>query len=48
VSSYCLIQVKVINCALIEAEDSWNGVSIVKLMGREAGFVAVYATMASR
>lgn len=39
--------VKVVNCALIEADDSFNGVGIVKLMGREAGFVAMYATMAS-
>jgi hypothetical protein len=31
--------VKVINCALIEAQDSEAGVGIVKLMGREAGFV---------
>jgi 6-phosphofructokinase 1 len=38
---------KVIDCALIEANDSFNGVGIVKLMGREAGFVALYATMAS-
>jgi 6-phosphofructokinase len=29
----------VINCALIEAQDSQEGVGIVKLMGREAGFV---------
>jgi 6-phosphofructokinase 1 len=28
---------KVINCARIEADDSFNGVGIVKLMGREAG-----------
>jgi hypothetical protein len=26
----------VIDCALIEADDSFNGVGIVKLMGREA------------
>ena len=39
--------VKVINCALVEAQDSEQGVGIVKLMGREAGFVAMYATLAS-
>eukprot|EP00277_Geminigera_cryophila_P010553 CAMPEP_0179411468 /NCGR_PEP_ID=MMETSP0799-20121207/3916_1 /TAXON_ID=46947 /ORGANISM="Geminigera cryophila, Strain CCMP2564" /LENGTH=462 /DNA_ID=CAMNT_0021183545 /DNA_START=1 /DNA_END=1386 /DNA_ORIENTATION=+ len=39
--------VGVINCALIEAQDSEQGVGIVKLMGREAGFVAVMATLAS-
>jgi 6-phosphofructokinase 1 len=39
--------VKVINCALIEAQDSELGVGIVKLMGRGAGFVAVYASLAS-
>jgi len=38
---------KVIDCALIEADDAFQGVGIVKLMGREAGFVAMYATMAS-
>eukprot|EP00802_Teleaulax_amphioxeia_P007567 Tamp_07574.p1 GENE.Tamp_07574~~Tamp_07574.p1 ORF type:complete len:589 (+),score=66.00 Tamp_07574:242-1768(+) len=39
--------VSVINCALIEAQDSEQGVGIVKLMGREAGFVAMMATLAS-
>ena len=39
--------VSVINCALIEAQDSQQGVGIVKLMGREAGFVAMMATLAS-
>ena len=39
--------VKVIKCAKIEAEDAHNGVAIVKLMGREAGFVAMHATMAA-
>lgn len=39
--------VKVINCALIEADDSHEGVGIVKLMGRECGFIAMYATLAS-
>ena len=36
-----------INCALIEAQDAQQGVGIVKLMGREAGFVAMMATLAS-
>jgi len=39
--------VKVINCALIEADDSHEGIGIVKLMGRECGFIAMYATLAS-
>ena len=36
-----------INCAKTEAECAPNGVGIVKLMGRHAGFIAVHATLAS-
>jgi 6-phosphofructokinase len=39
--------VRVIQCAVIEAEDSMQGMAIVKLMGRECGFVAMYATLAT-
>ena len=39
---------KVIACAHQEARSVRNGVSIVKLMGREAGFVAAGATVASQ
>ena len=36
-----------INSALVEAMSCEYGVGIVKLMGREAGFIAAYATLAS-
>jgi|EP00945_MAST-04E_sp_MAST-4E-sp1_P003310 6-phosphofructokinase 1 len=38
---------RVIKCAKTEAACAPNGVGIVKLMGRHAGFIAVYATLAS-
>jgi 6-phosphofructokinase 1 len=37
-----------INCAHTEAHDAPNGVGLVKLMGREAGFIAAGATVASQ
>ncbi len=39
---------KVLNCAHVEARSVPNGISIVKLMGRHAGFVAAGATVASQ
>lgn len=36
-----------ITCAHMEAKGVRNGVSVVRLMGRESGFVAAYATLAS-
>jgi 6-phosphofructokinase 1 len=39
---------KVITCAHTEAHSVHNGVSIVKLMGRHAGFIAAGATVASQ
>ena len=33
--------------ANVEAESAPNGVGIVKLMGRHAGFIAAHATLAS-
>jgi 6-phosphofructokinase 1 len=39
--------VKTINCAHVEASDCVDGVAVVKLMGRECGFVAMHATLAS-
>jgi len=30
-----------------EAKGAWNGVGLVKLMGRESGFIAAYATLAN-
>jgi len=40
--------VKVITCAHMEAHSVHNGISIVKLMGRSAGFIAAGATVASQ
>ena len=39
--------VKVINCAHVEAKGAPNGIGIVKLMGRDSGFIAAYASLAS-
>lgn len=36
-----------VQCAHTEAENSRNGVGIVKLMGRESGFIAAFATLAN-
>ncbi|KAK1577114.1 hypothetical protein Q3G72_019085 [Acer saccharum] len=39
---------RAINAAHVEAESVENGVGIVKLMGRYSGFIAMFATLASR
>lgn len=39
---------RAINAAHTEAESTKNGVGLVKLMGRYSGYIAVYATLASR
>ncbi|XP_057977216.1 ATP-dependent 6-phosphofructokinase 3-like [Malania oleifera] len=39
---------RAINAAHVEAESIENGVGLVKLMGRHSGFIAMYATLASR
>lgn len=39
---------KVLKCAHTECHSVQNGISIVKLMGREAGFIAAGATIASQ
>jgi 6-phosphofructokinase 1 len=36
-----------ISCAHEEARGAWNGVGLVKLMGRDSGFIAAYATLAN-
>jgi len=36
-----------LTCAHMEAKGAQNGIGLVKLMGRESGFVAAYATLAS-
>jgi 6-phosphofructokinase 1 len=35
-------------CAHIEAKGAPNGIGLVKLMGRDAGFIAAWATLASQ
>ncbi|KAI6681914.1 hypothetical protein NL676_035795 [Syzygium grande] len=39
---------RAINAAHVEAESVENGIGVVKLMGRHSGFIAMYATLASR
>ncbi|CAJ1951056.1 unnamed protein product [Sphenostylis stenocarpa] len=39
---------RAINAAHVEAESTENGIGVVKLMGRQSGFIAMYATLASR
>lgn len=38
---------KVLSCAHVEAKCAYNGIGLVKLMGRDAGFIAAAATKAS-
>ncbi|KAL9274582.1 ATP-dependent 6-phosphofructokinase 3-like protein [Drosera capensis] len=39
---------RAISAAHVEAESAENGIGLVKLMGRHSGFIAMYATLASR
>ncbi|KAL9304413.1 hypothetical protein ACSQ67_021676 [Phaseolus vulgaris] len=39
---------RAINAAHVEAESTENGIGVVKLMGRNSGFISMYATLASR
>lgn len=39
--------VRVLDCAHVEAKGARGGVGLVKLMGRESGFIAAHATLAS-
>ncbi|PKA64224.1 6-phosphofructokinase 3 [Apostasia shenzhenica] len=39
---------RAINAAHVEAQSAENGIGVVKLMGRHSGFIAMYATLASR
>ena len=36
-----------IHCAHAEAKGAWNGIGLVKLMGRDSGFIAAHATLAN-
>ncbi|KAH1264282.1 hypothetical protein AAZX31_01G024200 [Glycine max] len=38
---------RAINSAYIEAHSAYHGIGIVKLMGRDSGFIAMHATLAS-
>ncbi|KAL3701403.1 hypothetical protein R1sor_019425 [Riccia sorocarpa] len=38
---------RAINAAYIEANSAYNGIGIVKLMGRQSGFIAMHASLAS-
>ncbi len=38
---------KVVDCAHVEARSARNGIGLVKLMGRDAGFIAAHAALAS-
>jgi 6-phosphofructokinase 1 len=40
--------VKAVSCAHVEAISAKNGIGLVKLMGRESGFIACYAALASQ
>ena len=33
--------------AKVEASSAWNGVGLVRLMGRQSGYIAMQASMAS-
>ncbi len=43
----CTVAVKVVQCAHIEAQGAKNGIGLVKLMGRESGFIAANTALAS-
>jgi 6-phosphofructokinase 1 len=36
-----------VHCAHTEARAAWNGIGLVKLMGRHCGYITAYATLAS-
>ena len=38
---------EIINLAHLEAKAAWNGIGLIKLMGRDSGFIAVGATLGS-
>ncbi len=40
--------VKAVSCSHVEAISASNGIGLVKLMGRESGFIACYAALASQ
>ena len=38
--------VQAVNCARIEAQGSFNGIGLLRLMGRDSGFITCYAALA--
>jgi 6-phosphofructokinase 1 len=38
---------EIVSCAHVEARGTFNGIGLVKLMGRDAGFIAAYASLAN-
>src|SRR5690606_38317139 len=38
---------RIVQAAHVEARAAWNGVGLVKLMGRHSGFIAAHATLAN-
>src|SRR6516164_556310 len=40
--------VKAVSCAYVEAVGAMNGIGVVKLMGRDSGFIACYAALAGQ
>jgi len=40
--------VKAVSCAYVEAVGAMNGIGLVKLMGRDSGFIACYAALAGQ
>ena len=40
------VAVQAVNCAYVEAQGGVNGIGLLKLMGRDSGFIACYAALA--
>jgi 6-phosphofructokinase 1 len=40
------VAVQAVKCAFVEARGSLNGIGLIKLMGRDSGFIACYAALA--
>jgi 6-phosphofructokinase 1 len=40
------VAVQAVKCAFIEAQGAKNGIGLIKLMGRDSGFIACYAALA--
>jgi 6-phosphofructokinase 1 len=40
------VAVQAVKCAFVEAQGAMNGIGLIKLMGRDSGFIACYAALA--